>query len=145
MWNFGSCAAAEKFAGYLGLRPGEESSGNSEHKTKITKAGNRHLRKLAVETANSYRRGTIGKKSVELKNRQKDMPAEVISYAEKATERCQRKYSRMILRGKEANKAVTAIARELCCFIWGMATSHYDVSSERTKALPQTVKGELDL
>jgi hypothetical protein len=33
-------------------------------------------------------------------------------------------------KGKNANKAVTAVARELCCFIWGMATSHYEGTTQ---------------
>lgn len=122
---------ATRFASYIGLTPGEQSSGESEHKTKITKAGNSHLRRLAVECACSYRRGRIGQKSIELKKRQKDMPADVIAYADKASARCQRKYYRLTVNGKESNKAVTAVARELCCFIWGMATSGYDELDSR--------------
>lgn len=45
--------------------------------------------------------------------------------------RCQRKYYRLTVNGKESNKAVTAVARELCCFIWGMATSSYDELDSR--------------
>ena len=44
----------------------------------------------------------------------------MIAYADKANERLRRKYYRMIFNGKKHNVAVTAIARELSCFIWGM-------------------------
>lgn len=40
----------------------------------ITKAGNRHLRRMVVEISNTYRRGSVGRKSAALKERQKDMP-----------------------------------------------------------------------
>ena len=124
--DFNRFESAEKFAGYIGLTPGEQSSGDSDRKTGITKAGNRHLRRLAVEAAWSYKRGSIGMKSAELKKRQKNMPQEVVTYADKASTRCQRKYYRLTTKGKNSNKTITAVARELCCFIWGMATSHYD-------------------
>jgi len=124
--DFNRFESAEKFAGYIGLTPGEQSSGDSDRKTGITKAGNRHLRRLAVESAWTYMRGCIGQKSAGLKKRQKNMPQEVVTYADKASTRCQRKYNRLTTKGKNANKAITAVARELCCFIWGMATSHYD-------------------
>lgn len=135
--DFNRFGTAEKFAGYIGLTPGELSSGESEHKTTITKAGNRHLRRLAVEGAWSYSRGIPGHKSVELKKRQKDMPTEVIAYADRASDRCRRKYYRMTMTGKNTNKTITAVARELCCFIWGMATSHYKNIEDRPKAQPE--------
>ena len=128
--DFNRFKSAEKFAGYIGLTPGEKSSGDNERKTGITKAGNRHLRRLAVECAWSYMRGFVGQKSAELKKRQKNMPQEVVTYADKASTRCQRKYNRLTNKGKNANKAVTAVARELCCFIWGMATSHYEGTTQ---------------
>lgn len=55
-------------------------------------------------------RGNIGQKSVELKKSQKDMPSDVINYADKASIRCQRKYYRLTKMGKESNKAITAVA-----------------------------------
>ena len=128
--DFNRFKSAEKFAGYIGLTPGEKSSGDNERKTGITKAGNRHLRRLAVECAWSYMRGFVGQKSAELKKRQKNMPQEVVTYADKASTRCQRKYNRLTTKGKNSNKAVTAVARELCCFIWGMATSHYEGTTQ---------------
>lgn len=50
----------------------------------ITKAGNRHLRRLVVEISNTYRRGAVGRKSAALKERHKDMPKDVVAYADKA-------------------------------------------------------------
>jgi len=126
--DFNRFKTAEKFASYIGLIPGEQSSGETERKTKITKAGNCHLRRLAVESAWAFRRGVAGCKSAKIKKRQEGMPDEVITYADKASMRCHRKYFRLTARGKESNKAITAVARELCCFIWGMATSNYEGS-----------------
>ena len=47
----------------------------------------------------------------------------VIAYADKATERIKRKRSSMIFHGVNTNKATTAAAREMACFIWGMMTN----------------------
>lgn len=114
---------AQQFAAYLGLVPGEASSGEKQVRTRITKAGNSHLRRLLVEAANTYGHGVIGKKGAVLKSRQEGNKSEVIAYADKANERLQRKFHRIAFRSKH-NIAKTAVARELACFIWGMMTGN---------------------
>jgi len=123
--DFNRFAKADRLAGYLGLVPGEDSSGNRQRHTGITKAGNSHVRRLLVEAAQSYTRGAVGHKSVALKKRQIGNPPEIIAYADKANERLRRKFYRMVLKNKsQRNVAATAIARELACFMWGMMTNH---------------------
>jgi transposase len=114
---------APKFAAFLGLVPSEDSSDQRINRYSITKAGNSHLRRLLVEAAQSYTRGTVGHKSIALKQRQQGNPSEVIAYANKANERLRRRFYKMTLnKGVNRNVATTAIARELACFIWGMMT-----------------------
>ena len=120
--DFKRFPGAECFAAYLGLVPGENSSSDRRRQLGITKAGNKHLRRLLTEAAQCYNRGAVGYKSKVLRDRQKGNPEEVIRYADKANERLRRKYYRMTLSGKKHNVTVTAIARELSCFIWGMMT-----------------------
>ena len=116
---------AEKLAAYLGLVPGEDSSGEKRRRGGITKAGNTHVRRLLVESAQSYTRGTIGHKSKELKRRQNGNTTQVIAYADRANERLRRKFYRMTLKNKtNRNVAATAIARELACFMWGLMTDN---------------------
>ena len=123
--DFKRFATAQQYASYLGLVPGEDSSGEDQTKLSITKAGNRHLRMLLVEAAQSYSRGQIGYKSKELKKRQEGNSPEVIAYADKANERLRRRYYRMVLaNNKRHNVAKVAVARELACFIWGMMTGN---------------------
>lgn len=123
--DFKRFASARKFAAYLGLTPGEDSSGDNQNRLGITKAGNQHIRTLLVEAAQSYARGKIGYRSKRIKERQQGNPVEIITYANKANERLKRKYYQMVLkRGKKANIAKTAVARELACFIWGMMTGN---------------------
>lgn len=117
---------ARHYAAYLGLTPGEDSSGEGQNRLGITKAGNRHLRMLLVEAAQSFTRGKVGHKSKLLSARQEGNAPAVIEYADKANERLRRKYYRLTMKnGKKANVAKTAIARELACFIWGMMTENY--------------------
>ncbi len=123
--DFKRFASAQHFASYIGLTPGEDSSGNDQNRLGITKAGNNHIRRLLTEAAQSYARGKVGFKSKELKKRQEGNTAAVITYADKANERLRRRYYRMVLtNGKNANVAKTAIARELACFMWGMVTGN---------------------
>lgn len=123
--DFKRFASAEKFASYLGLVPGEDSSGDDKNRLSITKAGNRHVRLLLTEAAQCYGRGQIGFKSRALKARQEGNTPQVIAYADKANERLRRRFYTMVLgKNKKRNVAVTAIARELACFIWGMMTDN---------------------
>ena len=69
------------------------------------------------------------------------MPKDVVAYADKATNRCQRKYQRMMFKGKNSNQAVATVAKELCCFIWGMMTGHY---SRKAQAEASVYRSELD-
>ena len=123
--DFNRFASAPQYAAYLGLVPGENSSGPDRNGLSITKAGNRHVRRLLVEAAQSYSRGRVGFKSKALAARQQGNSPGVIAYADKANERLRRKYYAMVLkRGKKSNVAKTAVARELACFIWGMMTDN---------------------
>jgi transposase len=123
--DFKRFANAQKFTAYLGLVPGENTSGDDQNRLGITKAGNRHVRLLLTETAQSYARGKVGYKSKELKSRQAGNSPEIIAYADKANERLRRRYYKMVLgKNKKHNVAKTAIARELACFMWGMMTDH---------------------
>ena len=123
--DFKRFASAKQFAAYLGLVPGEDSSGDDKARLGITKAGNRHVRQLLTESSQSYGKGRIGHKSKAIKARQSGNLPQVIAYADKANERLRRKYYKMILgKSKTHNVAKTAIARELACFIWGMMTDN---------------------
>ncbi len=123
--DFNRFGSASQYASYLGLVPGEDSSGEDQNRLGITKAGNRHVRTLLIEAAQSYARGRVGHKSKVIKARQEGNPPEVIAYADRANERLRRKYYHLVLgKNKRSNVAKTAVARELACFIWGMMTGN---------------------
>ena len=110
---------AEQFASFLGLVPGEHSSGEGQHRLGITKAGNTHLRRLLVEAANCYNRVAAGKKSKTIIQRQQGNTPDVIAYADRAKDRLRRKYIKLTLK-RNSSIAKIAVAGELACFIWGM-------------------------
>jgi len=123
--DFNRFPQAGNLAAFIGLVPGEDSSGEKQLRGSITKAGNTQVRRLLVESAQCYTRGAIGHKSVDLKRRQKGNEPQVIAYADKANERLRRKFYRMTLKNNiNRNVAATAVARELACFIWGLMTDN---------------------
>ena len=121
--DFVRFATAQHYASYLGLVPGERSSGDSIHRTGITKTGNGYMRRLLIEAAQCYSRGTPGFKSKALKARQAGNDPDVIAYADRANNRLRRRFFKLI-KTLPYNKAVMALARELACFVWGMMTDN---------------------
>jgi hypothetical protein len=100
---------------FLGLVPSEHSSGDRDRRGGITKAGNRHARRLLIEASWHYRHLPS---SASLKKRRLGQSTEVVAIADKAMQRLYRRYKRMIEKGKPTPKIVVAIARELVGFIW---------------------------
>jgi transposase len=103
---------------YLGLVPSEHSSGSRQQRGGITKAGNVHVHRVLVEAAWHYRhRPSV---SYRLRKRREGQPGEVIAMADRAQQRLNRRYRRLLERGKAHNKVVTAVARELAGFLWAV-------------------------
>ena len=127
--DFTRFAKGNIYAAYLGLTPGENSSGSKTNRTSLSKAGNNHLRQLLVESAGGICKGTIGRKTKALKARQNGNAADVIAYADRANIRLRSRYYKLIRQGKARNVAVAAIARELACFVWGMMTDNISVKT----------------
>jgi transposase len=102
---------------YFGLVPTERSSGERERKGPITKAGNSHARRILVEAAwnNRHRAGA----DLILNRRRQGQPPEVVAIAIKAQHRLSRRFYHLDQR-KHRHKAVTAVARELCGFVWAI-------------------------
>ena len=123
------------YAAYLGLIPGEDSSGDHIKRLSISKAGNVHLRCMLVEASKGICKGTVGYKSKALKARQEGNSGEVIAYADKANLRLRRRYYHLIRKGKKKNVAVTAVARELACYVWGMMTENITMETVQPESL----------
>lgn len=117
---------------YVGLVPGENTSGERRRQGPITKCGNSHVRWMLVEVAHHYRYPP--KVSKELSLRQEGLSRDVRAVSWRAQERLHRRFSRLLLRGVHPNKVVIAIARELLAFIWELARV---LEKERAAAAPQ--------
>lgn len=111
---------------YLGLTPSESSSGDTQRKGGITKAGNKRVRRLLVEASWHQRhRPHIGKA---LRKRRTGQPPWVIAIADKANIRLHQRYWHLLQNGKPPCKANVAVSRELVGFLW--AVLYRDVTSQ---------------
>ena len=122
--DFRRFPTAASFMAYLGLVPREMSSGGSRRQGGITKSGNGHLRKLLIEASwHSRSKPSVSKR---LRERRQGQAAELIAYADRAMNRLHQKYIKIVVRGKTKQTAVTAAARELAGFAWGMMVGKID-------------------
>ncbi len=103
---------------FLGLVPSEHTSDGKGTRGSITKTGNRFVRKALIESANSYR--NPAKKSGPIRKRNEGQPRQVCEIAWQAQTRLCGRYRKMLGRGKNYNIVKTAIAREMCGFIWAI-------------------------
>jgi transposase len=102
---------------YLGLVPSENSTGDDVRRGRIG-GGNRYARRVLIEAAQHYaHRPGIG---VSLKKRREGQPGWVLAMADRAQLRLHRRFWRLMANGKNRNKVVTAVARELAGFIWAI-------------------------
>jgi transposase len=117
--------------GYSGTVSSEYSSGQKTQRGAITKTGNAHLRRVIVEAAWTQRHRPILSRT--MRERQKNVSAEVQEIATKARHRLHARYVRLLGRGKSGPQAVTAVARELLGFIWAIGVTVEQAQSERAR------------
>ncbi len=104
---------------WFGVTPSEHSSGGKRRQGSITKTGNSYACKLLVEAAWSYRHpAKVGR---EIQQRHEGLPKSIVDRAWDVQIRLCQRYRKLVARGKSANIAVVAIARELVGFIWDIA------------------------
>jgi transposase len=101
---------------FVGLVPSERSSGESVRRGGLTKTGNGRARKALIEAAWTYARPAKGPKAAAL-----GQSAEVRAIADKARHRLGARYRKLHGRGKLAQVAVAAVARESLGFLWAIA------------------------
>ncbi len=130
--DFARFRSPRQLMAYLGLVPSEHSSGQSTHRGPITKSGNRHVRRILIQAAWHYRhRPAVG---AILRRRRRGQPAAIIGLADRAQQRLNRRYNRLLLaHRKPSQKAVVAVARELVGFLWAALYLHPRL--EETRAL----------
>jgi len=113
--DFRRFQTAAALMAYIGLVPGEHSSGPRIARGRITRAGNALVRRLLVEAAWHYQsRPSVSRT---LRQRRLGQPRSVIAIADKAQQRLCSRFRRLTLH-KERAKVAVAVARELAGFIW---------------------------
>jgi len=100
---------------FAGLVPSERSSGNVQRRGSITKSGSQELRRILVEA--SWHSRTRAGADLILQRRRMGQNPQVVSIAVKAQHRLHKTFWKIASR-KHTCTAVTAVARELCGFIW---------------------------
>jgi transposase len=118
--DFSRFPTASRFMAFVGLVPSEQSSGETRRQGRITKTGNRHVRRLLIEAAWNYY-GNRAKPGTALTRRREHVPAEIIATADRALRRLRRKSLRLQMHRKSATKIAAALARELAGFLWAAA------------------------
>jgi transposase len=120
---------------YAGLVSREDSSGQRTRRGAITKTGNAHLRRVAVEAAWAY--GKRPSLRGRLRRSNEGQSATIRETAWKAQLRLHKRYVQLSARGKMRQKVIIAVARELLGFIWAVgveAEREVRVQSQRRAA-----------
>jgi transposase len=110
--DFARFSHPRELASWLGITPSEYSSGDQQHRGHITKAGNRHARRLLVEVAWHYRHAP----------RRPASGPQPDERAWQAQVRLHHRYRHLTENGKRATIVNIAIARELTGFLWAAMT-----------------------
>ncbi|EGG79026.1 Putative transposase y4qE [Gluconacetobacter sp. SXCC-1] len=116
--DLGRFETPRQLMAYLGLVPSEQSSGSRIWRGGITKAGNAEARRVLVEAAWSYRYPPrLASEKIQVVAEQAKAIRDI---AWKAQLRLCERYRKLSATGKKPTVVVTAIARELCGFIWAI-------------------------
>lgn len=121
--------APRQLMAWLGLVPGEKSTGERVKRGGITKAGNHRARHMLVECAWHYRHPPrVG--AAKLARLAAVSPL-VRDIAWKAQTRLTMRYRTLRRAGKPENVAITAVARELAAFIWAVGQAVASEAAEQ--------------
>jgi transposase len=126
--DFARFATAPQFMSFTGLVPSEHSSGDARHQGRITKCGNGHVRRVLVEAAWAYRFRPMMTPAIQ--KRAAKVSAEVRRIAWRAQNRLCGRFRKMTGAGKQKNKVVVGVARELAGFVWAIAREPHVVAAD---------------
>ena len=111
--DFARFSHPRELACWLGIVPSEYSSGDQQHRGHITKAGNRHARRLLIEAAWHYRHAP----------RRPASGPQPDERAWQAQVRLHHRHRHLAEHGKRPTVVNVAIARELTGFLWAAMTN----------------------
>jgi len=124
---FSRFESPDQLMSYVGVVPSEYSTGGPDKRRQggITKAGNRHVRRLVTESAWNYRFRPVpsARMKAAIKNVDPSLQAEIGRISKEAQQRLCTRYRHLLGNGKNPNVTVTAVGRELLGFIWAIAVT----------------------
>ena len=107
---------ARPFMSFTGLVPGENSTGLTQRRGSITRAGNAHLRGQLCEAAWAYQHSpNVG---AGIKERQQGVAPETMARSWAAQVRLSRRFRQLAAHKNMRSVVAAAIARELAGFLW---------------------------
>jgi transposase len=107
-----------KLMAYNGLVVAEDSTGGKRKGLGITKTGSRRGRTALVKAA--WTMVTTPYNNEAIRKRRENGKDSEIEIALKAQRRLYKRFHYLVARGKSRQKAIVAVARELCGFIWDL-------------------------
>ena len=135
--DFERFANPRQLMSYVGLVPGEHSSGPRRRQGAITKAGNSAARRTLVEVAWHYQHAA--RLTPIIARRQAQLPKAVTDIAWAAQLRLHAKFKRLVARRLMKTKAVVAVARELAGFVWAIGR---EVQASGGQGVPVTATAD---
>ena len=112
---------ARHFMSFTGLTASEHSSGLSQHRGRITRAGNSHLRGQLCEAAWAYQhRASVG---LELRRRQEGVSPATVARSWTAQVRLTKRFHHLAAHKNAKSVVAAAVARELAGFLWAEMTA----------------------
>jgi transposase len=113
---------ARQFMSFTGLVASEHSSGLSQHRYSITRAGNSHVRGQLCEAAWSYQhRASVG---TGLRQRQAGVAPATVARSWTAQTRLSSRFRALAARKNAKSVVAAAVARELAGFLWAEMTAN---------------------
>jgi len=107
---------ARPFMCFTGLVPGESSTGLSQHRLGITRAGNSHIRGQLCEAAWAYQH--VPNVGVGIRERQRDAPPATVARSWAAQVRLSKRFRQLAAHKNVRSVVAAAVARELAGFLW---------------------------
>jgi hypothetical protein len=117
--DFTRFASPTGLMAFIGMIPGEASSGLKRRQGGITKTGNEGCRRAVIEAAWQYR--LPARVTPHIRKRHHGQPKAVVDIAWKAQVRLCARFQDLVRQRKKTVVAVTAVGRELVGFIWAIA------------------------
>jgi len=141
--SMASFSSPRHLMAFLGLTPGEHSSGGTIRRRGITSAGDTLVRTSLVEAAWHCRQpAKVGPRKVTGVADASPQWARDIAW--KAQVRLTARYRKLVAKGKLPQVAVTAVARELVGFIWSIARRIDDPGARALSDGPEHQSARVD-